>query len=51
MKSKSLLLILIFLIHLQSVSQSWTPLGTKGFSDGEAYNQQIILMNETPYVA
>jgi len=44
-------LLLCSLFSNQSIAQQWSLVGAKAFSDGEAYDQHVLIVNETPYVA
>ncbi|HSM46832.1 MAG TPA: hypothetical protein VK872_03390, partial [Draconibacterium sp.] len=44
-------LLLCSLFSNQIAAQQWGLVGAKAFSDGEAFSQQILIVNEVPYVA
>ena len=51
MKKIFTFLLLCSLFLNQSIAQQWSLVGAKAFSDGEAFSQQILLVDDTPYVA
>lgn len=51
MKKTFTLFILIAVLTGQAYPQAWKTVGKSAFSDGEAYSQQIVLLNDVPYVA
>ena len=51
MKKTFTLFILISVLTWQAYPQAWKAVGKTAFSDGEAYSQQIVMLNDVPYVA
>jgi hypothetical protein len=51
MKTNSFLIIFLLFIANFAFAQSWVPVGSTAFSEGEAFGTQIVLDGETPYIA